>query len=34
MDPTADLPALTEDDDVFLALAAIDLLQRLEREPL
>lgn len=29
-----DLPALTEDDDVFIALATIDLLRRLENEPL
>ncbi len=29
-----DLAPLTEDDDVFIALAAIDLLQRLENEPL
>ncbi len=29
-----DLPALTEDDEVFVALATIDLLQRLEKEPL
>ncbi len=29
-----DLPPLTEDDDVFIALATIDLLRRLENEPL
>ncbi len=29
-----DLAPLTEDDDVFIALATIDLLQRLEHEPL
>lgn len=29
-----DLPALTEDDAVFVALAVFDLLERLKREPL
>ncbi len=29
-----ELAPLTEDDDVFIALAAIDLMQRLEDEPL
>ncbi len=29
-----DLPPLTEDDEVFVALAMIDLLRRLEDEPL
>lgn len=33
-DIPSDLPAVTEDDAIFVALATLDLLERLRREPL